>query len=129
MSPRFEITIDRQRGLLKIVLGGFFGIQDVAEYVDAKSIAIRRLGCKPNQHLTLCDVTACNLQAQEVVKAFKATLDDPRHMSRRLAVVVGDALARMQVRRILTRTDAACFQDSASAEDWLFRTDRLVEPF
>ena len=40
-------------------------------------------------------------------------------MSRRLAVVIDTVLGRMQVRRVLTRPNAACFASCEEAEAWL----------
>ena len=48
-------------------------------------------------------------------------------MSRRIAVVTGSSLARMQVRRILSRNDAAFFDAEEDAEAWLFE-DRAAMP-
>jgi len=126
MEGHYDITIDRQRGLLRIVLGGFFSLDDVARYSAAKNAALQKLGCGRNQHLTLCDVSACVLQSQEIVAAFQKMTDDPRYRSRRLAFVSGSSLSRMQIRRILTRDAAACFSNVAEAEAWLFEQEAVV---
>ena len=120
MTGEFRISIDRPRHLLRIDLGGFFELQDIPSYLAEKRAALARLGCGRNDHVTLCDVSRCGIQSQAVMHAFKASLEDPAHMSRRLAIVVGNTLAKLQVQRILTRSDAQCFDNMPEAKKWLF---------
>ena len=120
MNPTYEVTIEPRRKLLRVTLGGFFTVADVAALEAEKRAALVRLGCERNQHFTLVDVTACKLQPQDVVAAFKVAISDPRYMARRLAFVTGSSLARMQVRRMLTRDDANIFDTCQKAEAWLF---------
>lgn len=119
LTPHFSVTTDPALHLLRVIMGGFFGINDVARLAEAHRIARLQLRCAPNQHLTLVDVSDCKLQAQEVVSAFQKMIGDPRYASRRLAFVTGSSLARMQVRRILTRPGTGLFDDVAQAEAWL----------
>ena len=120
MTPSFAITLEPARCLMRITLGGFFDLQHVAALENDKLDALIRLGCRPNQHYTLVDVSACKLQPQDVFHAFQAAISDPRYMSRRIAFVTGGSLARMQVRRMLARNDAAFFDTVDAAEAWLF---------
>jgi len=122
MDATFDVTIEPGRKLLRVSLGGFFALGDVAALEVEKRAALVRLGCGPNQHVTLVDVTACKLQPQDVVGAFQATIAEPRYMARRIAFVTGSSLARMQVRRMTTRNDAAIFDSVKAAEAWLFET-------
>ena len=123
MNGHFDITIDPARKLLRITLRGFFSAENVGEYLVAKNAALTRLNCRPNQHVTLVDVSASKLQSQDVVRAFQSTIADPRHQSRRIAIVTGSSLARMQVRRLLTRDNAGCFETIEEAEAWLIRPE------
>lgn len=121
MRGTFDIAIEPRRKLLRVALAGFLSLDDVAEYLVVKNAALARLGAGPNQHVTLCDVSASLIQSQEVALAFQATLSDPRYMSRRIAFVTGSSLARMQLRRLVNRPGSACFETIAEAEEWLYR--------
>lgn len=121
MSPTFSVTTDPARKLLRVILSGFFDLQDVAAVEVKKRAALVKLGCAQNEHITLVDVSACKLQPQDVVRAFKVAISDPRYMSRRIAFVTGSSLSRMQVRRMLDRDDAAFFDTVDAAEAWLFK--------
>lgn len=122
MAGRFDITTDRSRKLLRIEFKGFFSPADLAGYAAAKTRALASLACRPNEHVTLCDFTACVPQAREVLELFQRSLDDPAGRSRRLAVVLGSALARLQAQRVVERSDSAFFQSVPEAEAWLFET-------
>jgi hypothetical protein len=119
LTPRFTVAAEPEHDLLRLTMGGFFGIDDVAKLSEARLAGLRQLRCAANQHRTLVDVSECKLQSQDVVVAFQKVIGDPRYTSRRLAFVIGSSLARMQVRRILTRAGAALFDNVAEAEAWL----------
>jgi hypothetical protein len=125
MTPSFAITIEPRRKLMRITLEGFFALENVAELVAEKALALARLGCARNQHYTLVDVSACKLQPQNVVIAFQTALADPRVMSKRIAFVTGSSLARMQVRRMIARDDADFFDSVTAAEVWLFAEEPM----
>jgi hypothetical protein len=120
MTATHDIQLDPVRKLLTLTLTGFFDVSYVAIIREAIVEGIGKLGCPPNRHITLVNISDSKLQAQDSVAAFGAIIVDPRIMSRRLAVVVGTSLARMQIRRILKRDDAECFETVAAARLWLF---------
>jgi len=120
MNAHYRITTDDARCLLRIELGGFFEADDLAALAAEKALAIGRMRCGRNRHVTLCDVSACKIQTGDIAEMFAGMIADPAFQSRRLAIVTGSSLARLQVRRMLERADAACFSDVASAEAWLF---------
>lgn len=128
MNTGYTIETDKARGRMTLTLSGFFSEDDVALFTKERTAAQAALRCAPNQHLTLCDVSGCRLQSAAVVEAFTRIIGDPRAMSRRIAFVVGSSLARMQVRRMLVRDNAACFEDRASAEAWLHEDDTAAVP-
>ena len=124
MDASYEITIEPERGLLRIVVGGFLSTEDLAGILAAKQAALVRLAMPPNTHLALCDFSACKLQSQDVVQMCRSAIADPRFMARRIVFVIGSSLARMQLRRMLVRDDAAFFETMAEAEAWLFDESR-----
>lgn len=123
MSKDYTIATDPARGLLILRLSGFFDPESVARLDAERREALARLGTAPNRHVTLCDVSACKLQAQDIVAAFGRVLADPAAASRRIAFVTGSSLARMQIRRMLSRAGMACFETTAQATAWLFEIE------
>ncbi len=123
MSAEYSFEVDSDRDLVRIRMGGFFTPADIEAFVRARDEAHRALTCPRNQHVTLNDIRDMKIQSQEIVDAFREMLAAPEHRSRRLAFLVGPTLARTQAMRALDRRDARCFEDSWSAEAWLFAKD------
>lgn len=119
MSAHFSFEIDRRRGLVRIVMSGFFLAGDIARFIEARRKAHEALGWPPNTHVTLNDIRGMKIQSQDVVAAFQEMLTASDYRSRRLAFVIGCTLARGQVNRALAGRDARCFEDEADAEAWL----------
>ena len=120
MGPTYLVSIDRDRSLLRLALSGFFDRPTLKRFVADRNAAILRLGCRPNGHVTLCDLTKCDLSTPEIVADFRVVVGDPRYASRRLAFVIEASLARMQTRRVATRDGVGYFAGIDAAEEWLF---------
>lgn len=123
MNATHLVTAYPQRDLLRITLGGFFGPADVASFNRARMAAHAQLTCARNQHVTLVDVSDMRLQPQDVVALFRGIIADPATRSRKLALVTGCSVVRMQVRRLIERQGIAVFTHAADAEAWLTRSD------
>ena len=119
MDARFSITVDPNLDLVRIEMGGFFSEADIGAFRFALETKMEALTCPVNQHLTLCDVSAMKIQAQEIVGAFAKLVGNPKFQSRRLAFVTGSSLARMQTRRLTDRAGVEFFTERAGAEAWL----------
>lgn len=124
MKAQFSIETDSRHGLVRIRMAGFFTLQDISRFLDARRTAHDALGCAPNAHLTLNDVRGMTGQPQSIVDAFEKLLNDPASRSRRLAFVVGPTLARAQLFRALDGRDARCFESPVAAEEWLLSEAR-----
>lgn len=120
MTPRMSLDVEPARDLVRITLAGFFAPGDIARFVAARDAAHRELRCAPNQHLTLVDIRAMHIQAQDSVDGFRAVLANPDTVSRRIAFVVARSLARLQIKRAASGRDAAYFTTIEDAEAWLF---------
>ena len=120
MSDKFTFTLDRPRGLVRISMDGFYGLEDVAAFFDARREALAELGLPRNAHVTLNDLRGMKIQAQEVIQAFQAGLAVPEEKARKLAIVVDAAMARGQANRAINSADTHYFTDVESAEAWLF---------
>ena len=120
MSDKFSFTLDRERGLVRISMHGFYGLGDVAAFFDARRQALAELGLPPNAHLTLNDLRGMKVQAQEVIQAFQQGLAVPEEKARKLAIVVDAAMARAQANRAINASDTRYFTEIEPAEAWLF---------
>jgi hypothetical protein len=122
MDAKFSFHIDRSRDLIRIRMSGLFTLADIAAFLEARQRAHDELGCVPNRHVTLNDVSAMKIQSQDSVAAFREMLADPAFRSRRLAFVAAPTLARGQLLRALQDRDAhaRCFNSVEEAEAWLF---------
>ena len=119
MGAKFSVEADRDHGLIRIRMDGFFTPEDIRQFLVARHDAHVALGCAPNAHLTLNDIRGLTGQPQTTVDIFQGILDDPATRSRRLAFVVGPTLARGQLLRALAGRDARCFNSPDAAEAWL----------
>ncbi|MGJ3627704.1 hypothetical protein AB5I41_13330 [Sphingomonas sp. MMS24-JH45] len=61
-----------------------------------------------------------DIQAQDVVTAFAASIGDPATAARKLAFVMSRSLSRLQVKRAASGREAAYFHTAEEAEAWLF---------
>ena len=123
MAAHFTVRAEPSRDLIRITMSGFFSPDDIQAFRDARAVEHARLTCGPNQHVTLNDVSAMKVQAQDVVAAFQNLLADPAYRSRKLAFVVDRTLARSQLMRALKGRSAKCFENRVEAEQWLFAHD------
>jgi hypothetical protein len=120
MDAEFSIEVDRPLELIRLSLAGFFRHADIARFREARRAAHEALDCALNRHLMICDIRALNIQAHEIVDAFKQMMAVPEYRARRMAFVVGATLARAQAMRALESREARWFTDPAKAEAWLF---------
>ncbi|WP_242201666.1 STAS/SEC14 domain-containing protein [Sphingomonas hankookensis] len=122
MEASFSIINDVPRGLMRISMSGFFEPADITRFVTERNAAFRILKARPNDHLSLVDIRAMDIQASESVTGFQQVLADPHYRSRRIAFVVGRSLAAMQIRRAAKGRDTRYFDEVDEAEAWLFAT-------
>lgn len=127
MTDKFTFTLDRARGLVRISMQGFYTVEDVAAFLDARREALAALGLPRNAHLTLNDLRAMKVQPQDVIQAFQKGLAVPEEKARKLAIIVDAAMARGQANRAINSADTRYFTDLESAEAWLFEAEPLAE--
>lgn len=123
MAGTFSFDVDPARDLVRIAMAGFYTLEDIRAFLDARRKAHADLTCGPNAHLTLNDIRGMTGQPNTTVDAFAEMLAAPEYRSRRLAFVVGPNLARTQVLRALANRAGRCFTDPAAAEAWLLAGD------
>jgi hypothetical protein len=118
-QDNFSITVDTARDYVEVFLRGFLDGEVVADFDAAYRAAKAQLSADRSKHLALIDITELKIQAQNVIADFGLMLSDPAIRSARLAFVVGESPAKMQLRR-LVHENTATFDTVAEAQNWLF---------
>jgi response regulator of citrate/malate metabolism len=119
MSGQFSIHVDVDRHLVRVTMAGFFSPADVARFVEVRDAEHRKLRCGINEHFTLVDIRAMQIQSQEAVAEFQRVLSAPATASKRIAFVVAKSLARLQIQRAAEGRPANYFASVEDAEHWL----------
>ncbi len=123
MTQKYIISPDHALAMIRIDLAGFFSPDEVELFAQAVAEQVRLLGTEPNMHVTLCDISSMNIQAQDVVAAFTRMVGSPAVRSRKLAFVTHSSLTRQQAMRLTDRPGVRFFTSKAEAEDWLKQED------
>ncbi|WP_156358368.1 hypothetical protein [Sphingobium sp. Leaf26] len=117
MDVDFDIVPDPRHNMMRVRMTGFFDQEQVRQFAAAYRSALA--GLTSPGHLTLVDITAMKIQAQDVVAAFSGLLAAPDVRSRKLAFLCGSTLARLQAQRLTDRDGVCFFEDPVAAERWL----------
>lgn len=119
----YTIEIEPERRLVRVVLAGFWSVEEANAFAAEQQAAVRTLGPPYGSHLTLADVRDFAVQKQEVSAAIRDLVLNAAATSSRIAVVGGSGLALLQFRRITQREGARQFDDLDEAERWLLASD------
>lgn len=118
-SKPFSIEANRFLRRITFVFKGFWS-PDVLESFQAEArSAVRPWTWASGEHTVLIDVSDFPIQSQLVFTALSSMIDDDPSKPRRLALVSGSGLARMQFRRAQRRESVRLFDTRAVAEEWL----------
>jgi len=116
----FEITTEPSRRLVRLKINAMLSREQVMDLYRKEHAAIVAMNCPLGEHLCIVDLTSCPLQLQEAAQAFQSEIGSSAK-AKKLAMFTGNALARMQARRIAKeRNDVAIFETREEAESWLF---------
>ena len=124
LSVSHRVEVDRARKLITLTLSGVVSPEDAAWVGEEVRAAVRSLGKAAGDHVTLYDFSKVPVAPVATVEQLRATLVNPevRHLlARKLAIVTGTALGRMQAARIQEVRPAAIalFADRKAALAWL----------
>jgi hypothetical protein len=113
----YTIETDLRLKLLRITMSGFFDPEEVAIFtLDLrKAIAVVSGG---NAYSVLVDMRTCSLQSQAMVEAFQRFIEIRPHHAKRIALLAGKSVSRMQARRLLVDDRVRMFEDDADASNW-----------
>jgi hypothetical protein len=116
----YSITVDVENDLIAIELEGFWTESDFEQFMVDEHAALNRLQCQIGKHILLCDLTKLNVVAQDVGTRIATDLNSqgPRD-AEWIAIIIKSALLKLQMQRLLTRSNAHIFEDVKSAREWL----------
>ncbi len=114
-----RVTTEPHRRLVRAVMGGMLTIEEVDLFSREEQAAVRQMGLESGAFDLLVETIGNDVQTQEVMNAFQALITGT-FTARRIAIVRGGALVRMQSRRMtMLRPDCAVFEHVDDANDWL----------
>lgn len=117
----FSITVDPARRAIHSTFEGFLSLDEVADWGRQEQAAAAALGCGSRGFVLYADTSRCAIQSQEVVALFQHLIASATLKARRIAIMQGSSLTKMQTRRIVAGTDyIAHFANAAEAEAWLY---------
>jgi hypothetical protein len=123
LNVRHKVTLDPVTRLLIVEMSGLVSPEDAGWIGEEVRAAIRSLGEHVGSHVTLYDVAGVPVVPPATVALLQHTFSNPAVRAlwaRKVAFVVGTALARMQVQRLKeVREDIGVFDDRQAAIDWL----------
>jgi hypothetical protein len=121
----YNITVEPEIDLVTIELEGFWSEEKFKTFIAEQHESLALLKCRPGNHLLLCDLTKFNVVAQDVAPRIAIDLNSqgPRD-AEWIAIAVSSALLKLQMQRLLTRTNAQIFDDVRSAREWLVSSSR-----
>ena len=121
----FSIDFDATRVLVRAKMWGFMTPEEVLDFSEQEQRIVADMGCGSGEFLLLIDTEGAVIQSQEVVAGFMDLVANSPLKARRIAVVRGSSLTRMQTQRILMiRDNAAIFAAMPEAEEWLFAPEQ-----
>ena len=120
-SPRFKVDVQPDKGRFESAVIGFWTLADVSAFAQAIGAAAKRIldetGRAP---VSVCDYTRAGTQSQDVAEAMETMMRHPGVRSRRIGIVTGSALARLQARRLLAeRPEVRFFDSREEALEWV----------
>lgn len=115
----YTIDSDPHLRLIRLVLSGFWGADEAHAFAREQQAEVRKLGPPYGSHLTLADVGNLSVQSQTVSATLRELVVHATFVSRRLALIGGEGLALIQVKRIANRSEMRLFTSSVDAEQWL----------
>lgn len=116
----YKIEVDIDRNLIKAELEGFWTADDFEHFIADEQAALSKLKCPAGKHIVLCDLSKLNVVAQDVATHIIAELNSqgPRDAAW-VAIVIQSTLLKMQMQRLITRSNMMIFDSYSESEAWL----------
>jgi hypothetical protein len=113
----YDVSLDPDTHLLAIRWHRIFTPAEVATYTQDVMRRFLAARFRPGYRL-LIDMSACGPQPQDTLAAFVRHMG-PFPKASRIAIVAAGAVARAQVRRVMTQPYLQLFDDPAAARTWV----------
>lgn len=119
----YHIEFRHDLNLLDIKWSKLFTAEEVAAYARECKARFLAEGFKPG-YLLRMDMSVSSAQPQEAVASFRANLGDfPK--ARRIAIITGSAITRLQVKREMTQPYLRIFDDATAGLAWLLAPEAV----
>ncbi|WP_294302941.1 STAS/SEC14 domain-containing protein [uncultured Sphingomonas sp.] len=124
-TPRFRVDVQVDLGLFESAIIGFWTLADVTAFAQAIGAAAKRVLDKTGKApVSVCDYTQAGTQSKEVADALETMMRAPAVRSRRIGIVTGSMLPRIQAKRLLMeRPEVRFFQMREDALAWVLAPD------
>ena len=119
MGEPFTIESDPARGVLRLVLRGFWRSDALVAFAHAVDVASRALPCGLGNQRVIAVLIDWPVQSQDLFAEMIAYLRTAEPKPRRLAMIAAPGLAKLQLRRSLDPGHMAIFDREADAMAWL----------
>ena len=114
----YAIKTDLRRRVLHITMSGFFSPELSDAFIVDLRKAITDLSVD-NGYFVLVDLLACALQSQAMVEIFQQFITARPHHAKRIALLAGRSVSRMQARRLLVDDRVRMFDSDEEAARWV----------
>ena len=115
----YTVVPDPIHPLVRIHLSGFFDSAEVAVFWREEQDVARAAFARHGLYDLLIETPGGGPQGQEVLDAFRRIVTESPVKARRIAIVSGSTLLRMQIRRVFVSDTFQVFATTAEAEAWL----------
>jgi phage gp46-like protein len=116
----YNINVDVENDLVTIELEGFWTESEFARFITDQNAAHSQLQCRIGQHSLLCDLTKLDVIGKDVAARITTDLNsEGTRDAKWIAIAVGSTLLKLQMQRLLTRSNAQIFDDLNTAREWL----------
>ena len=115
----YTVVPDPIHPLVRIHLSGFFDSAEVARFWREEQEVARAVLAQHGLYDLLIETPGGGPQGQEVLDAFRRIVTESPVKARRIAIVSGSTLLRMQIRRVFVSDTFQVFATTAEAEAWL----------
>ena len=115
----YAVAADPVSAVVRIHLSGFFDSQEVVRFWHEEQEVARAAFARHGAYDLLIETVGGGPQGQDVLDAFQRVVLESPVKARRIGIVSGSALLRMQIRRMLVSDKLQVFETTAEAEAWL----------
>ena len=118
-DPVLTVGHDKASGIIRVVGTGLWTVA----YIEEHFIAVGALMDRVRKHgagvMVLVDLSGAPVQTADVARHISIGTDRIFRSPDRLALLVQSPLAKLQLKRVVTRANTAIFVSRHAAEAWL----------